>query len=37
MFERFANRIVEVLLLWKEMLCSYSLSFLDRKDRDSIL
>lgn len=33
----YTNRVVEMLLLWKELLCSYSLSFLDRKDRDSIL
>ena len=28
---------IEVLILWKEVLCSYSLSFLSKKDRDYVL
>lgn len=34
---RETHALVEVLLLWKELLCSYSLSFLNRTDRDAIL
>lgn len=34
---RVTHDLVEVLLLWKEVLCSYSLSFLNRADRDAIL
>lgn len=32
-----AYTCVEVLILWKEVLCSYSLSFLSKKDRDYVL
>ena len=28
---------IEVLILWKEVLCSYSLSFLTKEDRDNLL
>ena len=28
---------LEVLILWKEVLCSYSLSFLTKEDRDYLL